>query len=602
MLVGKHVNKYYKKYWYFFLLGIIGLVFVDIISLFIPEYLGKIIDLLVEGYNGQEIIGEVAKMSLYILFIGVGMMGGRILWRLAIFSASKRIEMNIRQEMFDKATRLAVDFYHENKVGTIMAWFTSDVETIEEYFSWGTVMLVDAFFLSILVVIKMFMLNWMLSILSIVPLILIVVWGAIVEKAMSRLWNERQVAYDKLYDFSEENFTGIRVIKAFVKEKREIRAFAKVAKNNAEVNISFVRISVIFDIIIEVLLSLISFLILAFGGYLVYLSINNQTFNIFGASLIIDLSAGQLIEFYGYFDSIIWPLIALGQIITMRARAKTSLTRISRFLDAPENIKSPDNAVILKDVKGKITFKDFSFKFSDGKDDALKNISFEILPGERVGIIGKVGCGKSTLANVLCRLYNIEKGQVFIDDVDIMDIDIPSLRKAISYVPQDNFLFSDTVKNNIAFSNLSMKSDAIKKAAKFANVDSDIEHFEKGYETLSGERGVTLSGGQKQRISIARAYLKDSPIMILDDSVSAVDVSTEEAILNNIDENRNNKTTIVIASRVSTVANFDKILVLNDGKVEAYDSPKNLLNSSETYRRMVYFQKLEKEVEDKIHG
>ena len=328
MLVGKHVNKYYKKYWYFFLLGIIGLVFVDIISLFIPEYLGKIIDLLVEGYNGQEIIGEVAKMSLYILFIGIGMMGGRILWRLAIFSASKRIEMNIRQEMFDKATRLAVDFYHENKVGTIMAWFTSDVETIEEYFSWGTVMLIDAFFLSILVVVKMFMLNWMLSILSIVPLILIVIWGAIVEKVMSRLWNERQVAYDKLYDFSEENFTGIRVIKAFVKEKREIRAFAKVAKNNADVNISFVRISVIFDIIIEVLLSLISFLILAFGGYLVYLSINNQTFNLFGASLIINLSAGQLIEFYGYFDSIIWPLIALGQIITMRARANTSLTRI----------------------------------------------------------------------------------------------------------------------------------------------------------------------------------------------------------------------------------------------------------------------------------
>ena len=183
-----------------------------------------------------------------------------------------------------------------------------------------------------------------------------------------------------------------------------------------------------------------------------------------------------------------------------------------------------------------------------------------------------------------------------------MDIDIPSLREAISYVPQDNFLFSDTVKNNIAFSNLSLKSDAIKKAAKFANVDTDIEHFEKGYETLSGERGVTLSGGQKQRISIARAYLKDSPIMILDDSVSAVDVSTEEAILKNIDDNRNSKTTIVIASRVSTVASFDKILVLNEGNVEAYGSPENLLKTSETYKRMVYFQKLEKEVEDKIHG
>lgn len=602
MLLGKHINKYYKKYWYFFLLGIIGLVFVDFISLYIPEYLGKIIDLLVEGYNGQEIIDQVAKMSLYVLFIGVGMMLGRILWRLSIFSASKRIEMHIRQEMFDKATRLGVDYYHENKVGTVMAWFTSDVETIEEYFSWGTVMLIDAFFLSILVVIKMFMLNWMLSLLSIVPLVLIVLWGALVEKVMSKLWNNRQDAYDRLYDFSEENFTGIRVIKAFVKERKEIKAFAKVAKDNADVNISFVRISVIFDVVIEVLLSLISFLILAFGGYLVYLGINNQSLILFGASFNINLSAGELIEFYGYFDSIIWPLIALGQIITMRARAKTSLGRISHFLDAPENVKSPENAIILNNVKGKITFKNFSFRFLDGKEDALKNISFEIRAGERIGIVGKVGCGKTTIANVLCRLYNIEKDKVFIDNIDIMDVDITSLRNAISYVPQDNFLFSDTVKNNIAFSNLSLKSDVIKKAAKFANVDSDIENFEKGYETVSGERGVTLSGGQKQRISIARAYLKDSPIMIMDDSVSAVDISTEETILKNINENRKNMTTIVIASRVSTVSHLDKILVLNEGEVEAFDSPVNLLKSSETYKRMVYYQELEKEVEDKIHG
>ncbi len=602
MLLGKHINKYYLKYWYLFLLGVAALIFVDYISLFIPEYLGNIVDLVTEGYVANEIFDEVLRMSLYILLIGLGMMAGRIIWRLTIFSASKRIEASIRQEMFDKALRLSTDFYHQNKVGTVMAYFTSDTETIEDYFSWGTVMLVDAIFLSILVLIKMFRLNLILTVVTLLPLILIVIWGLLVEKTMSKLWDERQAAYDKLYDFSEENFTGIRVIKAFVKEQKEIRAFAKVAKENADTNIRFAKISVFFSVIIEVLLAIITFAILAFGGYLVYLTINGLTLNIFNNSFVIDVSPGKLIEFYGYFDSIIWPLIALGQIISMRARAKTSLNRISRFLDAEETVKSPENAVVLKDVKGKITFKDFSFRFSDGNLDALKNVSFEISPGERVGIVGKVGCGKTTIVNILTRLYNIEKGKVFIDDIDIMDADIHSLRDAISYVPQDNFLFSDSIKNNIAFSNVDLENIAIKKAAKFANVDKDIEAFSEGYETISGERGVTLSGGQKQRISIARAYLKNSPIMIMDDSVSAVDVSTEETILKNIDENRKNMTTIVIASRVSTVAHFDKILVLDDGEIKGFDSPENLLKNCEEYKKMVASQELEKLVEEKFHG
>ncbi len=597
MLLGKHINKYYKKYWYYFLIGVIFLVLVDYIALFIPKYLGIIVDLFVENYDPNAIYNQVLMMSIYVLLIGLAMMVGRIIWRLSIFAASKRIEANIRQEMFDKATRLSADFYRDNKVGTIMVWFSNDVETIEEYFSWGTVMLVDALFLSTLVIVKMFMLNPILTLITFVPLILIIIWGMLVEKVMSRLWEERQKAYDRLYDFSEENFTGIRVIKAFIKERKEIKAFAKVAKNNADVNVRFVRISVIFDIVIEVICALITFFILAFGGYLIYLKVNGQDLTLFNMNIKITLSAGELVEFYGYYDSIIWPLIALGQIITMRARAKTSLHRISRFLDAPETVKSPIDAIVLKDVKGKIEFRNFSFRFLDGDSDALKNISFTIMPGEKVGIVGKVGCGKTTIANILTRIYNIEENTVFIDDVDIMKADIPSLRKAVSYVMQDNFLFSDTVKNNIAFSDIASNSECVKRAAHFANVDKDIENFDKGYDTVSGERGVTLSGGQKQRISIARAFMLNSPIMILDDSVSAVDVSTEETILKNIQEERENKTTIVIASRVSTVSHFDKILVLNEGKVEAFGSPEELLNVSETYKRMVYFQTLEKEVE-----
>ena len=311
---------------------------------------------------------------------------------------------------------------------------------------------------------------------------------------------------------------------------------------------------------------------------------------------VITLSAGKLTTFIGYVDTLIWPMIAMGQILQMHSRFKTSSGRIYAFLDQEEEIHNAENAVVLKDCKGKITFKDFSFAYPDGDTHSLKNVTFEIQPGEMVGLVGKIGSGKTTLVNTLLRLYNIEKGKIFIDDIDLMDIDITSLRDAIAYVPQDNFLFSDNIKNNISFANNKADMNDIRNAAKFADVDDNILGFSEGYETVTGERGVTLSGGQKQRISIARAYMKNAPIMIMDDSVSAVDVKTEETILNNINEKRKGKTTIIIASRVSTVAHMDKILVLNDGCVEAFDTPANLLNTSPTYQKMVYLQKLESEL------
>lgn len=596
MLLGRHINKYYGKYWYLFIIGILALAAVDWIQLYLPEYLGQIIDLVTVDYVAGEILDDILHISLYVLLIAVGLTVGRITWRLTIFAASTRIEAGLRKEMFDKATRLSRDYYAENKVGTVMAWFTSDTETIEEYFSWGTVMLIDAIFLSVLTISKMLILNVVMTLITILPLVLIIIWGALVEKGMSKIWKERQEAFDKLYDHSEENFTGIRVIKAFVKERHELRAFAKVAKNNQNVNIKFARVSVLFDVIISILLGAIFALLMGFGGYCVYLTVNNLPLEIFNQSIPMNIKPSTLVTFVSYFDIIIWPMIALGQIVTMKARAKASLQRISRFLDAPEDIVNPIDAVVLNDVKGKITFKNFSFKFADGNEDALSDISLEINPGEKVGIVGRIGSGKTTIANVLCRIFNIQENAVFIDDVDIMKADLVSLRNAIAYVPQDNFLFSDTIKNNISFSDISIDEEKMKEAARFADIDKDIEGFPKGYETVSGERGVTLSGGQKQRISIARAYLKDAPILIMDDSVSAVDVSTEEKILKNINEQRKGKTTLVVASRVSTVAHFDKIIVLNEGKLEAYDSPANLLKISPTYKRMVASQELEKEV------
>ena len=595
MIFGKYINKYYLKYGLLLLIGVFALITVDYAQTFIPEYLGDLVNLFDRKETSSvnmDILLEIIKGVLIVAFI---MFIGRFLWRITLLNASQKIEASIRHEMFLKSERLSQRFYHENKVGSVMAWFTNDLETIEEMFSWGTMMTVDALFLSVIVIIKMIKLEWVLSLIIFIPIILIVIWGALVEKHMSLRWEARQKAFDNLYDFSQENFTGIRVIKAFVKETKEIHTFAKVAKKNADVNIEFVKVSILFDVFISIIISSIMVIILGFGGWFIYSFATGNPVVIFNH--IVELNAGKLITFLGYFETLIWPMMCLGQIVSMRSRGKASLKRITAYLDQEEEIKNPKNAITFENIKGKITFKNFSFTYPNSNKNSLQNINLEIKAGETIGVVGKIGSGKSTFANVLLRLYNLEKETLFIDDIDIMDCNIASVRDNIGYVPQDNFLFSDKVKNNIAFSNKNIEEDKIIEAAKFASVHDNIVDFKDGYDTVSGERGVTLSGGQKQRISIARAFIKNAPIMILDDSVSAVDVKTEETILNNIKEQRKDKTTIVIASRVSTVSHMDKIIVLNDGQVEAFDKHEKLLEISPTYAKMVHLQELEKEVE-----
>ena len=591
MLLGKYINKYYLKYALFFIIGVAALIAVDYYQLEIPRILGEIVDTKSSTINTDNIVNVVTRL----IIVGVIMCIGRIVWRLALLTTSKKIETNLRREMFEKSERLSQKYYHENKVGTVMAWYTNDLETVEEYFGWGSIMLVDAIFMTILVIFEMVKLDVALSLVTAIPVILIIIWGGLVEKFMAMKWDKRQKAFDDLYDFTQENFTGIRVIKAFVKENQEIKAFAKIAKRNKDVNIDFVKTSVLFDVLIEVICGIVFTLLIGIGGYFVYCLSTGNPVILFGST--VDLTAGKLVTFIGYFENLIWPLIAMGQIISMRSRATSSLKRITEFLDSEEDIKNPQNAILLENVKGKITFNNFSFMYPDSQLASLEGISFEIQPGEIVGIVGKIGSGKTTLVNSLLRLYNVSEGTLFIDDNDIMQCDIASVRNSISYVPQDNFLFSDKVRNNIAFYNIGLEYEKIEAAARFAAVHDNIIEFEHGYDTISGERGVTLSGGQKQRVSIARAYVKDAPIMIMDDSVSAVDVKTEETILHNIKEHRSGKTTLVIASRVSTVMHMDKILVLNDGKLEAFGTHQELLEKSPTYQRMVFLQELEKEVE-----
>lgn len=581
MVFGKAINKYYAKYWYLFFLGILGLIVVDYAQLMIPEIMGDLVDAIKLDPNSVLTWAGLKKPVLTILFIGVAIFFGRFLWRLTLLRAGFLIEADIRKDMFLHAEKMSVRYYQEQKVGAMMALFTNDLETIQTVVSDGTIFLIDALFLGILSLIKMMISNWSLGLIATIPLLLLAACGGIIGRAMSNKYKERQEAYEQLSDFAQENFTGLSVIKAFVKEAHELREFSRINRYNKKVNVEFVRYGVLLDILIDVLVYSIIVIILALGGYYVYQD---------------QFSAGDVTEFVGYFNTIVWPMLALAQIINLRSRGKTSLARITSLLDEKEEIYALC-PVDKKTIDGNIRLEHFSFSFPGASEPTLKDLSFSIHKGETIGIVGKIGCGKSTLVQLLLHFYQIEEQRFFIDDVDLMKIPIPLLRENIGYVPQETFLFSGTIKENIAFAKEDASQSEIQNAASFADVDQNIQSFPLGYESLTGERGVSLSGGQKQRISIARAIIRDPAILILDDAVSAVDVKTEETILGNIKKEREGKTTLIVASRVSTVRHADRILVLTQGEMEAFASHDELMRVSPTYRRMVELQELEKEME-----
>lgn len=577
MIFGHNVNKYYKKYWYYFVFGVLALVAVDFFQLKLPRITGKIIDGIKDNTITQDFLNNVLVELLIVLAV---MFLGRFLWRVCILGTATRIETDLRADMFYHSEKLSARFYNENKTGALMALFTNDLFTIKECFGFGVVMLIDAIVLGSLALYYMISLNWMLACFSAIPMLAMVACGSVVEKFMDAKWEERQKAFENLSDFTQENFSGISVIKAFVKEALELHAFRKVNKENVEKNIAFVRYSTILDISVAIFLSSIGAIILGYGGYIVYKG---------------NLTVGELSTFFAYFGTLTWPMMAIAQLINLYSQANASLKRINSLVDEKADIV--DENPIIHEIRGAISFKNFSFRYPDAKIDALSNISFDIDEGMMVGIIGKTGSGKTTLVNSLLRIHNVAKHSIFIDGIDIMDLPFASVRDAIGYVPQDNFLFSDTISNNIGFSG-QYNQEEIEKAAMFSDVHENIIEFNDQYQTVIGERGVTLSGGQKQRISIARAVIKDPRILVLDDSVSAVDTKTEETIINNLRATRKGKTTILIAHRISTVKDLDRILLIDEGRVVDYGSHDDLMERCELYQEMFNLQKLEDEVMD----
>ena len=461
-----------------------------------------------------------------------------------------------------------------------MSFFIHDIETIQECFGDGVLMMADAVALGGMALYKMAVLDKWLTLLALVPMALLLLVSTVVGKYMMKKWDARQEAFSALSDFSQESFSGIAVVKAFVKEFRELWSFKKLSKNNENANVEFTRASTLLHIFVTLFVESVVCIIFGYGGYLVHEKI---------------FTPGQLFAFSGYFTSTVWPIMAVSQLIDMNARGKASLKRIGELLDAEIDVRDGDNLSPLDDVRGDIEFRNLTFCYPDGDYNALENISFKIDAGENVGIIGKTGSGKTTLVDLILRTYNVPDGTLFVDGHDVNTIPIKNLRSFCAYVPQDNFLFSDTIESNIAFATDGGSLDDVIRAAQLSDVHGNISEFRDGYSTVLGERGVTVSGGQKQRISIARALMKNASILILDDSVSAVDTNTERTIISNLRETRKGKTTILIAHRVSTIENMDKIIYLDDGKIAAVGTHEELLAASEEYRNMVELQRLEDE-------
>ena len=587
MIFGKHINRYYLKFAPMLLLGLAALTLVDFLQMKIPEMYRMVLDGMSYGYvleDGQQLAFDMDlildRICMPMITIILALVFGRFLWRYCFFGAAASLEADLRSKMFDHCRNLSHEYYQVNKVGDLMSLFTNDMDTVQECFSWGILQLFDALMLGALSIYNMWSMNPLLTLFSLIPMAFLLGSATIVGKRLTDKWEARQEAFSRLSDFSQESFSGIAVIKAFVKEAKELWAFKKLNVENEDTNVSHTKTSILFRILVTLFVESVICIILGYGGYLVY----THTFTV-----------GELFEFIGYFNAIIWPIMAISDLIDMTSRGKASLNRISELLDAPVNVKDRAGVQELSSVRGDIEFRSLSFRYPDGEFDVLKNISFTISAGENVGLVGKTGSGKTTLVDLILRTYNVADGTLFIDGHDVNDVSIRSLRDGCAYVPQDNFLFSDTIENNIAFGVDRRDAEEISAAAKLADVHGNISEFQDGYATMLGERGVTVSGGQKQRVSIARALMKNAPILILDDSVSAVDTKTERTILENLRATRAGKTTILIAHRISTIEKMDKLLFIDDGELVAAGPHETLYETCPAYRKMVDLQRLEEE-------
>lgn len=576
------ILQYVKKHRFQYVAGIITLFVVDFANLFIPKMTGTITDGLTAhtiDWNG------VVHGLIAIFFLGLLLAVGRFLWRYFLFGASRSIEMELRNDMFSHLEKMSVEYYNEHKTGDLMTRFTSDLNAVRMSIGPAIICVFDASVMTIMVICQMmYYVNVKLTLLAIIPMFLILFGEIYYGKIIRVRFKERQESVSNLTDYVQESFSGVRVIKAFVRERAQLREFTKANQDTMNKNLKIAKLQSVVMPLLDVIIGVSSLITLIYGGYL---------------ALIGDITLGRFVAFNQYINMLVWPMLACGDAVNMFSQGSASIRRIQDIFEEKPEIFDNEEAEDVEHIQGDITLSHLTFIHNGHSEPTLKDINLHISAGTTLAIIGRTGNGKSTLVNLLLRLYNTKPGMISIDGRDINTITLKTLRENIGYVPQDNFLFSTTLKSNIAFGVEEEDMEAVTKATEAACIHENIIAFPDGYETIVGERGVTLSGGQKQRSSIARALMKDAPILILDDALSAVDTDTEEHILYNLKENRRGKTTILIAHRISTIQNAEIIMVLEDGEAKEIGNHETLMQKNGIYRDMFEKQQLEAAIGEK---
>ena len=586
----KFAGRYVLRHWWQYLLGIAALYVVDQVNVYVPEYTGNIIDGLT-----KETLNLDGAMSIVWMILGMGaaIAIGRFCWRFFIFGAARSIEKEIRQDMYGHLSTLSMTYFNQRKTGDLMAHFTNDLMAVRQLLGMTVITAFDASVMMILVLYQMITsVDPRLTAVAIVPLLVICVGDFFYGKVMHKRFREKQAAFSTLTDQVQESISGIRVIKAFVQERKELQAFARTTEAAKEKNLRVVRLHALMMPVMDIIIGLSSLATLIYGGYL---AIHGE------------ITVGQFVAFNSYVGMLVWPMMAVGECITSISQGTASLSRIHQiFEEQPDIVDSDVTDRDITALTGEIKLNHLTFAYPTQPDvQVLRDISVTIRPGETLAVIGRTGAGKTTIPSLLTRLYDVEDGMITIGGRTLKEIPLAVLREGIACVPQDNFLFSDTLQANISFGSQDKTIESVIHAAQLACIHDNIDAFPDKYQTVVGERGVTLSGGQKQRSSIARALMKDAPILILDDALSAVDTDTERKILDNLrtvrasgPDGQNDRITIIIAHRISTIQDADHILVLDDGVMAEYGTHDELMANAGLYKSLFDKQQLEKQLRE----
>ena len=573
--------RYIKRYWWRYVLGIAALFLVDQLIAEVPKLSGELTDGLAQSRLNMQGVWGIAWR---LLGMGALVTLGRFGWRFFLFGAARLVEKDLRSDLFAHLETLSMSYYNEHKTGDLMAHFTNDLGAVRGLMGGTIITTFDATVMLVLVLTNMIrFVSFRLTMIAVIPLIIIIFGDIWFGKTMHKRFLARQEAFSALTDQTQEAISGIRVIKGFVQEKKELAAFAKANGNSREKNLNVVRLVALVLPLLDLVVGLSLLLTLVWGGRMA----------IFG-----EITVGQFVTFNSYVTMLVWPMIAVGESVSNLSQGLASLRRIRNILDEEPEIREEGDPSITE-IRGEIVFDKLTFTYPGAPEPALDGISVRVPAGETLAVVGRTGCGKTTLMNLLERLWDTERPEMIrIDGHPLRKIPLKVLHRDLAYVPQDSFLFSDTIENNIAFGVEKASLEEIRESARSADVDDNIMEFPDRYQTMLGERGVTVSGGQKQRIAIARALLRNAPVLILDDSLSAVDTDTEERILKRLKADRQGKTTLIIAHRISTIQHADHILVLEDGRQAEYGTHAELLAKGGLYRSIFDKQQLEKQLRE----